>query len=114
MFLDACRWSTVRSRPQKSMSHLTFPGYGFGRVAHFAARLAVVVLTAGVVARGAAAPAASRPLARYDLREVNEVPRAESRALIAIVGATLIDGRGGAPVTDATVVVRENRIEKVG
>jgi imidazolonepropionase-like amidohydrolase len=34
--------------------------------------------------------------------------------LIAIVGATVIDGNGGAPVTDATIVVRGKRIVAVG
>ena len=34
--------------------------------------------------------------------------------VIAIVGATLIDGNGGAPVPDATIVVRGKRIAAVG
>jgi imidazolonepropionase-like amidohydrolase len=34
--------------------------------------------------------------------------------LIAIVGATVIDGNGGAPMTDATIVVRGKRIAAVG
>jgi imidazolonepropionase-like amidohydrolase len=34
--------------------------------------------------------------------------------VIAIVGATLIDGNGGAPMTDATIVVRGKRIAAVG
>ena len=33
---------------------------------------------------------------------------------IAIVGATLIDGNGGAPLADATVVVRDRRIAAIG
>ena len=33
---------------------------------------------------------------------------------IALVGATLIDGTGGPPLTDAVVVVRRGRIESVG
>jgi imidazolonepropionase-like amidohydrolase len=37
-----------------------------------------------------------------------------SDALTAIVGATLIDGNGGAPLPDATVVVKGNRIAAVG
>jgi imidazolonepropionase-like amidohydrolase len=32
----------------------------------------------------------------------------------AIVGATLIDGRGGAPITDATVIVRGGKIDCAG
>ena len=35
-------------------------------------------------------------------------------SVIAIVGATLIDGNGGAPVPDATIVVRGKRIAAVG
>jgi len=34
--------------------------------------------------------------------------------LIAIVGATVIDGNGGSPMTDATIVVRGKRIAAVG
>ena len=34
--------------------------------------------------------------------------------LIAIVGATLIDGNGGSPMTDATIVIRGKRIAAVG
>jgi imidazolonepropionase-like amidohydrolase len=33
---------------------------------------------------------------------------------IALIGATLIDGTGGPPLTDAAIVVREGRIEFVG
>ncbi len=46
------------------------------------------------------------------LREIN--PPAAGKGLTAIVGATLIDGRGGAPVPDAVVVVRGDRIEAAG
>ena len=96
------------------MPHLTSRRFALGAVSRIACLLALVAGSVTAVAQGAAAPPGSRPLARYDVREVNEVPRAESGSLIAIVGATLIDGRGGSPVTDAMVVVRENRIEKVG
>src|SRR5213592_840228 len=33
---------------------------------------------------------------------------------IAIVGATLIDGNGGPPLADATVLIRAKKIEAVG
>ena len=33
---------------------------------------------------------------------------------LALVGATLVDGSGGPPLTDAVVVVRGNRVESVG
>ena len=42
----------------------------------------------------------------------NTSPAAD--AVIAIVGGTVIDGNGGPPVANATVLVRGNRIEKVG
>ena len=35
-------------------------------------------------------------------------------ALTALVGATLIDGRGGPPIADAVVTIRGDRIESVG
>lgn len=37
-----------------------------------------------------------------------------SGAVTALVGATLIDGRGGPPVADAVVTLRDDRIEAVG
>src|SRR5213080_3999768 len=48
------------------------------------------------------------------LHEVNPVARPDANRVIAIVGATLIDGRGGAPLLDAVVVVRGERIVAVG
>lgn len=43
----------------------------------------------------------------------NQTPIAKNRT-IAIVGGTLIDGNGGAPVRDAAVVVRDGRIVALG
>src|SRR6266480_2165539 len=48
------------------------------------------------------------------LHEVNQVARPDANHVVAIVGATLIDGRGGAPVLDAAVVIRGERIVAVG
>ena len=39
---------------------------------------------------------------------------ASSDTLVAIVGATVIDGNGGTPLTDATIVVRGKRIAALG
>ena len=47
------------------------------------------------------------------VREVNVV-QAPSGNDVAIVGATLIDGRGGPPVTDSVVVIHGERIVAVG
>jgi imidazolonepropionase-like amidohydrolase len=52
--------------------------------------------------------------ARRGLREVNDVPRPPSNSTIAIVGATLIDGRGGPPLANAAVLVRGPRIVAAG
>jgi len=46
------------------------------------------------------------------VREVNTLPA--DHKTTAIIGATLIDGRGGAPVTDAAVLVRGERIVAAG
>jgi len=46
--------------------------------------------------------------------EVNEVARPDANHVVAIVGATLIDGRGGTPILDAAVVVRGERIIAAG
>jgi len=51
---------------------------------------------------------------RGAVREVNEVGKPSPTSLIAIVGATLIDGRGGSPVTDSVIIIRGERIEAVG
>jgi imidazolonepropionase-like amidohydrolase len=48
------------------------------------------------------------------LREVNQVPSPSSTKTVAIVGAMLIDGRGGPPLQNATVIVRGERIAAVG
>lgn len=53
------------------------------------------------------------PLLR-SLREVNDVAKPVAAKPIAIVGATLIDGRGSAPVNDAVVVVRGGKIIAAG
>src|SRR6185369_9447471 len=47
------------------------------------------------------------------LKEIN-VPGADTNRLLAIVGATLIDGRGGSPIPDAVVVVRGDKIDAAG
>jgi len=48
------------------------------------------------------------------LQEVN-LPAAPAAGTVkAIVGATLIDGRGGSPVQDSVVVIRDNKIVAVG
>lgn len=48
------------------------------------------------------------------LREVNKVAQPPATSVIAIVGANLIDGRGGPVVPDSVVVVRGDRIAAVG
>jgi imidazolonepropionase-like amidohydrolase len=48
------------------------------------------------------------------MREVNEVAKPDGAKVIAITGATLIDGRGAAPAPDTTVVVRGEKIVAVG
>jgi imidazolonepropionase-like amidohydrolase len=48
------------------------------------------------------------------VREVNQVEQPDANQIIAIVGATLIDGRGGPAVPDAVVIVRGEKISAVG
>ncbi len=52
------------------------------------------------------------PDRKSGLREIN--PPTVSDTTFAIVGGTLIDGRGGPPVADSVVVVRKDRIEAAG
>lgn len=83
---------------------------------HLIARHAVALLAAALVIApraGAQAPARAGNESR-SLHEVNTVPAAASGSLTAIVGATLIDGRGGAPVPNAVVVVRGDCIVATG
>ncbi|MBI1354146.1 MAG: amidohydrolase family protein [Acidobacteria bacterium] len=57
----------------------------------------------------------AEPPARWSgLREVNPPAEPSGEAVTAIVGATLIDGRGGEPLGDSVVVVRGARIVAVG
>jgi imidazolonepropionase-like amidohydrolase len=58
--------------------------------------------------------AATKQARQPSLREINQVAQPASDKPIAIAGATLIDGRGGAPIEDAVVVVRGERIVAVG
>jgi imidazolonepropionase-like amidohydrolase len=48
------------------------------------------------------------------LREINPPRTPDTNRVSAIVGATLIDGRGGPPVADAVVVLRGERIVAAG
>ncbi len=48
------------------------------------------------------------------IHELNEREIAMGDKLIALVGATLIDGRGGDPIPDAAVVIRNNTIAFAG
>jgi hypothetical protein len=56
----------------------------------------------------------SNSSAQRSLREVNQVAQPAATSTIAIVGATLIDGRGGPPILDSVVLIRGERIEAVG
>jgi imidazolonepropionase-like amidohydrolase len=48
------------------------------------------------------------------IHELNENEIAKGEKIIALVGATLIDGNGGEPVQNSLVVIRNERIESVG
>ena len=50
----------------------------------------------------------------HDLARLGGDVPALAEGTFALVGATVIDGRGGAPIADATVVVRGGRIAAVG
>ncbi len=57
---------------------------------------------------------ASRPSAKTSIREVNQVVRPAAHQVIAIVGSTLIDGRGGPAISDAVVIIRGEQIAALG
>jgi len=74
--------------------------------------LLALLLCSGVLAQRRQGEGVRRT--RVSVREVNQAARPDANHVIAIVGATLIDGRGGPPVPDAAVVVRGERIVAVG
>ena len=63
-------------------------------------------------------PSLSRPgkgaAGEEAVREVNPPGAPNAKHIMAVVGATLIDGRGGPPVRDAVVVIAGGRITAVG
>ncbi len=74
---------------------------------------AISVLLICCVLAVAQSPRQAGP-ARRNVHEVNQVAQPASASTIAIVGATLIDGRGGPVIPDAVVIVRGDRIVAVG
>jgi imidazolonepropionase-like amidohydrolase len=73
--------------------------------------LLILVATCAIaIAQSGQRPAVKRKL----VREVNEAGQPPSNNLIAILGATLIDGRGGPVITDSVVLIRGQRIDAVG
>ncbi len=81
------------------------------------ARIGTLILI-GCALAGASVTAqktqSSRPAAPRSMREVNEETKPTVAKTTAIVGATLIDGRGGAPIIDSVVVVRGEQILAAG
>src|SRR5207244_8726743 len=82
------------------------------------ARILTLILI-GCALRGAGVAARQtvqkqHPTSPRSMREVNEVSKPSATKTTAIVGAMLIDGRGGAVVTDAVVMVRGEKIVAAG
>src|SRR6185295_9238998 len=75
--------------------------------------LVALLLSIGVLAQRRQGNTVSQTT-KISLHEVNPVARPDANHVVAIVGATLIDGRGGAPELDALVVIRGERIVVVG
>ncbi|MFN0084383.1 MAG: amidohydrolase family protein [Blastocatellia bacterium] len=73
-----------------------------------ASRILTLALIVGMLA------IAGDPQPPRGIREVNAAAIPSPDAATAIIGATLIDGRGGPPVTDAVVLVRGARIIAAG
>jgi imidazolonepropionase-like amidohydrolase len=78
------------------------------------ARATIAALLVGPLAAASAPAQQKRSTPAHEIREVNEVARPDAASVVAIVGATLVDGRGGPPVRDSAVVVRGERIVAVG
>jgi len=56
----------------------------------------------------------SKSKSQVVIHELNENQIAKGAKVIALVGATLIDGNGGDPVQNSLVIVRNEKIESVG
>ncbi|HUS12413.1 MAG TPA: amidohydrolase family protein [Pyrinomonadaceae bacterium] len=56
----------------------------------------------------------SKAAAKHSIHEVNQLERPDANHVIAIVGATLIDGRGGPAIPNAVVIIRGEHIAAVG
>jgi imidazolonepropionase-like amidohydrolase len=78
------------------------------------ARLAVVALLLCSAPLRAQRPPAAHINATQAVREIDTLAEPSPIATTAIVGATLIDGRGGPALANAVVVVRGSRIIAVG
>jgi imidazolonepropionase-like amidohydrolase len=76
--------------------------------------LVTLIITSLVMAQGRQSANSSKPGSKVSIHEVNQVGQPNSDHVVAIVGATLIDGTGGPPVPDAIVVVRGDRIVALG
>jgi len=98
-----------RSRARKT------GGFGFAclrRVNSYSMRFYLSVIL--VFALCAVGQAQRRDVMKSSLREVNKVAQPPATSVIAIVGANLIDGRGGPVVPDSVVVIRGERIVAAG
>lgn len=80
----------------------------------FRAALIASLLCGAAFAQTRRGAAPARTHARRQVNEVNRVAAADPNHTIAIVGATLVDGRGGSPVRDSVVVVRGDRVVAAG
>jgi imidazolonepropionase-like amidohydrolase len=74
----------------------------------------LITLLASMATLGQDRRSRDTPGPNIQLREINQVARPDLNRVIAIVGATLIDGRGGPPIVDSVVVVRGEKIVSVG
>src|SRR5207253_1445239 len=70
-------------------------------------KLTLIALGIALAPFMAASPAVS-------LKEINPPTAPPSKRALAILGATLIDGRGGPPVSNATVIVLAGKIIAAG
>src|SRR3954468_850446 len=80
----------------------------------FRAALIVSLLCGATLSQTRRGAAARTDARRHQVAEVNRVAAADPNHTIAVVGATLIDGRGGSPIKDSVVVVRGERIVAAG
>jgi imidazolonepropionase-like amidohydrolase len=98
----------LRSCEIAQRAHLDFEGIDRLKIM----KKRILILSIALLALSAGETPGQRP--NPSTREINQPAKPDPNHVVAIVGATLIDGRGGAPIIDSAVIIRGEKIVTVG